>query len=198
MALKQFAPLAGWLAAACIITWQTRAATAEDGRPTVYRIDARVVEKDAHGKVRVLSQPVLRVLARQDATLQVGQQMVVPIDDGEVAQVETGITCRFTPYPLKDGKVKLDVDIEIVEASHDMDAAIVAEKFGVRRIQEAPLGAPIEMSIGRTGKHATHHLRIEVTEVSKDDAEDDVPPPPGAKAAEEIEDVFRFFSSGGR
>ncbi len=188
--------LAALFALAWSISWCSPPACADQPRPPVYRIEVRLTETPTSGKERVLSRPVVMTPDRQEAMIQVGRRDNVVIEDDEVAHIDTGITCRFTPYRLKDDGVKLDLEIEIVEQSRDMDDAIVARTFGVRRIQQVPLGRRVRVPLSRRGGKPTHHLELTVSEVPQPEAADDVPPPPGTGASDD--DIFSFFRSFGR
>ena len=150
---------------------------AQDPPRRTYCIAARLIEIETTSKEeRILSQPTVVTLERQTACLSVGQSESVVIEAEDTAQVETGLTCRFTPYRLKDGGVKLDLDIEIIEPADDMDEDILTQKYGMRRLQQVPLGVRVEVPLKRRGK-TTHRLDLVVTE-TQPGVRDEVPPPP--------------------
>lgn len=143
-----------------------------------YSIATVISQFDPDGEQQIISRPTVMTIEGQTATITTGKQVSIPIEADEVVEVLTGVTCRFTPYPLKAGGVKLDVEVVIIEDSDDMDKTIIAEKFGVRRIQQIPLGVRVVIPVSHRGMKSKHHLEVTVTEVVQPVARDEVPPPP--------------------
>jgi hypothetical protein len=149
---------------------------ADERLPPAYRIEVQIAELKS-GEESVISTPTVITLDRCQAEIQAGEQTAVEIDDDTIA-LETGITLRLTPYRLKEGGVKLDFEFEIAEAIVELGLDHTIQKSGIRRIQQIPLGVPVDLPVLHDGKQPTHKIRVKMTEQPRRRRAEKVPPAP--------------------
>ena len=139
----------------------------EQLRPSTYQLEIVINRRPNPAETELLGRPRVMTLDRTTAALHIGQTgEVVTIEDKEVIEVEIGLYVSVTPYRLKDGGVKLDIEAEVVSLPQGMpDVDEITTKFGIRRILEVPLNKEVQIPLTPRGQFPAHLMTVTVREV---------------------------------
>jgi hypothetical protein len=134
------------------------------------------------GKTRI-SSPDVHTLEGQPAIVEVGRQFPpIEIEAGRKVHLKACVRCQFIAYCLANGKVKLDLDVNIPELAGDDDDEIVIQSTGVRMLRTIDWGQRTAVSIRNAADKETHVIELTVTEAAleapHEPPPDAVPPPP--------------------
>jgi hypothetical protein len=113
---------------------------------------------------------------------------LLAIDDERKLQIMDSIECEITPYCLKSGKVKLDVECAATRPVTKEDRkgdGVLAHKLGMRLVRTVAWGERIVVRLRNSAGKTTHTIEIVVTEeavLPPEPAPDEVPPAPLRRA----------------
>ena len=122
----------------------------------MYRIQCRVTETNAAGKVDVISSPQMMTVEGQAASAQVGASPTPPDALGPSDDLFCGIQVKFVVRRGKNQQTILDASFELRQDQHPTGERVVITNRGVRVIEAVTLGQAFVVSLPNdAGKPAT-------------------------------------------
>ena len=133
------------------------------------RINLRLLEGDPLGSVEagtveVLSQPQIITLEKQEASMSVGQEILVPSDDGRGEVAQYGVKIAIKPGAIKDGKARLDITASHSTLESQTKERIQIHTDQVRTIITPQLGKVVKVRMGTVDAKRQKWVELTVAE----------------------------------